>query len=288
MLLHVTHETRYAYAPAVSTAQHQVHLRPIQAGGQQLLSHELIISPQPDQCVACDDVYGNTRTYISLQQTHEELRITARSLVRTVAPREPASDMSWEQVREFFRYRRGAPYDPAAEFCFASPYVPRHEHFAAYARASFEAGRPALDATRELMQRIHADFLYESHSTDVGTPALESLRLRRGVCQDFAHVMIGCLRGMGLPARYVSGYLLTAPPPGQARLVGCDASHAWASVFLPDAGWCDFDPTNRRAPGEDYVTLALGRDYSDVSPIRGVILGGADHTLSVAVTVEPA
>jgi transglutaminase-like putative cysteine protease len=149
------------------------------------------------------------------------------------------------------------------------------------------------DAARDLMARIHEDFTYEPQATDVNTPALEALALRKGVCQDLAHVMLGCLRSLGVPARYVSGYLLTEPPPGKPRLLGSDASHAWVSVYLPaeDGGpggaWTDLDPTNNRAPGEDYVTLAVGRDYYDVSPVRGVIHGGANHTLHVAVTVTP-
>jgi transglutaminase-like putative cysteine protease len=199
--------------------------------------------------------------------------------------------MSWEQVRERLRYHRGAAWDPAAEFVFASPHVPRHEDFLAYARPSFTPGRPLLEAARELMERIHADFIYEPEATDVSTPALEALEMRRGVCQDFAHVMLACLRSLGLPARYISGYLLTEPPPGRARLVGSDASHAWVSIYLPGeegpGEWTGLDPTNRRAPGEDYVVLATGRDYSDVSPIRGVIRGGARHELHVAVTVTP-
>ena len=169
--------------------------------------------------------------------------------------------------------------------------MPRHDAFVAYARPSFSADRPLMEAAWDLMERIHEDFEYESQATEVNTPALESLAQRRGVCQDFAHIMIACLRGMGLPARYVSGYLLTEPPPGQPRLVGSDASHAWVAVWSPgrDGGgtWHDLDPTNNRARGEDYVTLAVGRDYSDVSPVRGVIHGGERHTLNVGVTVEP-
>jgi transglutaminase-like putative cysteine protease len=191
------------------------------------------------------------------------------------------------------RYHRGSHYDPASEFVFASPYVPRDDLFAAYAQASFASGRPLLEAAQDLMHRVHADFEYATSATDVNTPALEALALRKGVCQDLAHVMIGGLRSLGLPARYVSGYMLTEPAPGQPRLVGSDASHAWVSVYLPgedDApgGWADLDPTNDRAPGEDYVTLAIGRDFSDVSPMRGVIHGGANHSLRVAVTVTPA
>jgi transglutaminase-like putative cysteine protease len=219
--------------------------------------------------------------------------VIADSVVETSTIAPPEASLPWEAARERMRYHRAAHYDPASEFVFASPYVPRHEDFVAYAQPSFTAERPLLEAARDLMQRIHEDFTYETTATDVNTPALEALALRKGVCQDLAHVMLGCLRSMGLPARYISGYLLTEPAPGQARLVGSDASHAWVSVYLPGEAdapgvWADLDPTNDRAPGEDYVTLAIGRDYSDVSPVRGVIHGGTHHSLRVAVTVAPA
>ncbi len=292
MLLRVIHETAYEYAPPVKTAQHMAHLKPADNKRQQLLSHRLTVTPEPVQHSESTDVYGNTRAFFSLDSTHEELVVVADSLVSTSAPPSPAPDLTWEDVRERMRYHRDAAYDPAAEFVFASPYVPRHDDFLAYARPSFEPGRPLLEAATDLMGRIHGDFAYESEATDVSTPALEALQLRKGVCQDFAHVMLACLRSLGLPARYVSGYLLTSPAPGQPRLVGSDASHAWVSVYLPGetgaGSWCDLDPTNNRPPGEDYVTLATGRDYSDVSPIRGVIHGGAHHTLHVAVTVGRA
>ncbi|MDB5871930.1 MAG: hypothetical protein JWQ07_1372 [Ramlibacter sp.] len=291
MLLQVLHETRYVYATPVKTAQHMAHFKPANNARQQLLNHELSIDPAPAQRSEAIDVYGNTRAFFSLQGRHEELKVSARSVVSTSAPVAPQGAMSWEAVRERLRYHRGAAYDPAAEFVFPSPYVPRHENFLAYARPSFMADRPLLEAARELMERIHGDFTYETEVTDVGTPALEALDLRRGVCQDFTHVMLACLRSLGLPARYVSGYLLTSPPPGKARLVGSDASHAWASIYLPGRDgpgeWADLDPTNNRAPGEDYVTVATGRDYSDVAPIRGVLHGGANHKLRVAVTVTP-
>jgi transglutaminase-like putative cysteine protease len=292
MLLQVVHETRYDYAPPVKTAQHMAHLKPADNAMQRLLSHELEISPAPAQQHEATDVYGNTRAFFSLQSRHEQLVVRARSLVETSTPAAPQSSPPWEDVREHLRYHRGAAYDPAAEFVFASPYVPRHANFLPYARASFTAGRPLLEAARDLMRRIHADFEYTTLATDAGTPALEAMQLRKGVCQDFAHVMLACLRSLGLPARYVSGYLLTEPPPGKARLIGSDASHAWVSVYVPGpagaAGqWADLDPTNNRAPGEDYVTLAVGRDYSDVSPVRGVLHGGAKHKLRVAVTVSP-
>ncbi|WP_137895037.1 transglutaminase family protein [Ramlibacter sp. 2FC] len=298
MQLRITHETRYAYAPAVETAQHVACLQPCDTACQTVLSHSLAVLPAPAQRSQARDVYGNHRAFFSLQAPHETLSVTAVSEVRT-RPRAPvASRLAWEAVREHLRYRVGSPYDPACEFVFPSPHVPRHPAFADYARPSFAAGRPLREAAQELMARIHLDFSYVAESTEVHTPALEALAQRRGVCQDFAHIMIAGLRAMGLAARYVSGYLLTQPPPGQPRLVGSDASHAWVSVYLPDLpgadqgqGWWDLDPTNHRdgwaSPGEDYVTLATGRDYSDISPMRGVIHGGARHTLSVGVTVEP-
>jgi transglutaminase-like putative cysteine protease len=291
MLLHVVHETRYTYVPAVKTAQHMAHLKPAHNAQQQVLSHRLTVTPTPAQHSEAIDVYGNTRAFFSLKSRHEELKVVAESLVATSEPGAVDDAMSWEEVRERLRYHRSAAYDPAAEFAFASPNVPRHANFLDYARPSFGADRPLYQAAHDLMQRIHADFEYEPEATDVSTPALEALEMRRGVCQDFAHIMLACLRSLGLPARYVSGYLLTEPPPGKARLVGADASHAWVSIYLPAADgpgrWADLDPTNDRAPGDDYVTLATGRDYSDVSPIRGVLHGGANHKLRVAVTVTP-
>lgn len=298
MLLHVVHETRYRYAPAVVNAHHVVHLKPANRSGQSLLSYDLRINPAPVQLRETVDIYGNTRSYFSLQTAHESLTVVADSIVSTSVANPLQSEASlstgrpasppWEQVREQFRYRAGAAYDSASEFLFASPYVPRDEAFVEFARPSFLPGRPLPEAARDLMERIHSTMTYESESTEVNTPALEALQQGKGVCQDFAHIMVACCRAMGLPARYVSGYLLTSPPPGQPRLVGSDASHAWASVYCPGLGaWLDFDPTNNRAPGEDYVTLATGRDFLDVSPMRGVIRGGAQHILDVAVTVEP-
>ena len=262
MLLQVVHETRYDYSPPVKTAQHMSHLRPADNGHQRLLAHELTIDPLPAQVSEAVDVYGNTRAFFSLAERHDQLKVVARSLVATAVPAVIDSDLPWEEARERLRYHRAAAYDPAAEFAFASPYVPRHQAFIDYALPSFSGGRSLVDAATELMERIHDEFEYETEATDAGTPALEALGLRKGVCQDFAHVMLACLRSFGLPARYVSGYLLTEPPPGRTRLVGSDASHAWVSIYLPGDGqhgrWIDFDPTNRRSPGEDYVLLATG------------------------------
>ena len=293
MLLHVRHETHYHYTPAVENAQHAVHLRPNTGSGQTVLQHKLCISPQPEQQRDGLDVYGNSQLFFSLQCPHNQLAVMADSVVQTHARPAHTAKLAWERVRDAFRYRAGAQHNSAWEFVFASAYAPRHEAFTDFAQPSFLTGRPLLEAAHDLMTRIHSAMAYDGDSTDVETPALKALQQGKGVCQDFAHIMVACCRAMGLPARYVSGYMLTQPAPGQPRLIGCDASHAWASVYCPshDAGqagqWFDFDPTNNRAPGEDYVILATGRDFLDVSPLRGVIRGGAQHTLDVAVTVTP-
>ena len=315
MKLQVTHETRYDYQPVVETAQHMAHLRPRNTEVQKLLSHALTISPEPAQLTYTDDLYGNTRGFFSLQTPHHVLKVVADSVVLTEASLTPPPDldaMTWEMARDMFRYKAASAYDSASEFVVASPGSPRHADFVDYARPSFTPGRPLAEAAIELMTRIHTEFVYQSQSTEVDTTALAALAQKKGVCQDFAHILTACLRSYGLPARYVSGYLLTEPPPGQPRLIGSDASHAWASVYIPatperaakrrtgldgrdadgPAGmWCDLDPTNNRwgfgSPGEDYVTLALGRDYFDVSPMRGMIHGGTNHVLSVGVTVQP-
>ena len=304
MKIRVTHETRYDYASPVEMAQHVAYLRPLDTPWQAVHEHRLTITPAQDSEADATslDVYGNHRAFFSLHAPHDELSVVAQTVLSTKAlndalPNDKAlSEITWEALRDQFRYHAGAPWSAATEFSFPSPRVPRHEAFAAYARPSFAPGVSALQAARDLMHRIHADFKYETNSTEVHTPALKALEMRHGVCQDFAHIMLACLRSMGLAARYVSGYLLTTPPPGQKRLVGSDASHAWASVWLPDldkgkGGWHDLDPTNDRdgqsTPGEDYITLATGRDYSDVTPLRGVIHGGGQHSLKVAVTVMP-
>lgn len=295
MKLQITHQTLYDYTPAVDIAQHIAYLQPLDTVRQALLDHQLVITPEPAQRSAALDVYGNVREFFSLQNPHEQLTVVAHSVVETQSQPAPASAVTWEAVREHFRYSTNGHYDAAAEFVFPSPYVPRHPDFAAYAQASFHANTPLVDCARDLMHRIHREFVYESQSTQINTPAREALAQRKGVCQDFAHIMLAALRAMGLSARYVSGYLLTQPEPGEVRLIGSDASHAWVSVYVPDwpegQRWLDLDPTNDcdgwGTPGEAYVTLALGRDFSDVSPLRGVIHGGAHHTLSVGVTVEP-
>ena len=298
MRLRITHDTRYRYEPPVLTAAHMTHLTPPPTRCQDRLDARLQVHPQPASITESLDIYRNVRTFFEIASPHDELLVRASSLVETYAPDPVGSTLAWDAVRDSFVYHVGAEWHPAAEFIYPSHYVHPGEVFADYARPSFPPGRPLIDAARELMQRVHQDFTYASRSTEINTPAAEALAQRRGVCQDFSHVMLACLRSLGLPARYVSGYLLTQPPPGQPRLVGSDASHAWVAVFLPDVaaqhgghGWYDLDPTNDRhgwgAPGEDFVRLAVGRDYADISPMRGVIHGGAGHELDVGVTVEP-
>jgi len=304
MLLEITHDTHYSYDPNVEVAQHFAHLKPASQRSQQVLKSQLLIYPNPAWSDESQDDYGNMRTFFSLQNRHSELRITAKSLIQTnenvqMGP-EPENTPPWEVVREYFRYHSNTKWDAASEFLFTSPFIALRAEFAEFARANFTSGRPILEAAIDLTQRIYGEFHYVSKSTDIGTPALEALNKRQGVCQDFAHILIASFRSIGLPAKYISGYILTNPPPGQARLIGGDASHAWASIYIPtmnedgqlsEGMWCDLDPTNNRwgyeTPGDDYVHLAQGRDYADVSPIRGVIHGGADHTLDVAVTVMP-
>jgi transglutaminase-like putative cysteine protease len=296
MHLAIIHETRYSYSPAVQTAQHVAHLQPANTPCQQVLQHSLYVEPAATVQHNVD-AFCNHRAYWALTHPHEGLLVRAYSEITTSPIAPGSSAQSWESVREHFRYRGGHPADVNNGFVFGSHHAPVHEAFLAYAQSSFSPGRPLVQAATELTARMHRDFTYASQSTDINTPALEALESRRGVCQDFAHILLACLRSLGLPARYVSGYLLTQAPPGQPRLVGSDASHAWASVYVPELashacqGWFDLDPTNNRcglaSPGLDYVRLAVGRDFADVSPLRGVLQGGGAHTLEVAVTVAP-
>ncbi len=297
MRLDITHDNRYRYVPQVQPAQHVAHLQPADTPCQKVIGHWMQVEPQA-LVLHSIDAFLNHRAYWALMHPHEGLRVLARSQIETHTIDAASASRSWESVREHFRYRSGQAGDLHSGFVFGSHHAPVHEAFAAYARSCFAPGKPLQEAATELMRKIHSDFTYASQSTDVHTPALQALQARRGVCQDFAHILIACLRSLGLAARYVSGYLLTQPPEGQERLIGADASHAWASVYLPEladsacGGWFDLDPTNDRCgfgtPGEDYVVVAWGRDFADVSPLRGVLQGGQSHTLKVGVNVEPA
>jgi transglutaminase-like putative cysteine protease len=297
MRLTVIHETRYGYGVAVEQAHHIAHMRPLSSPSQQLLSHALHIEPEPAALTHSLDSYGQQRVYFELAVPHAELVVTAESVVMTHAlPPELTGKLDritmpeslpWEVVAEHMQYRSEQDFDAAREFAQASPLAPIHATFAKYAAALSGKSQPVYELAKALCQRIHTEFKYTPEATDASTPPLAAFALKKGVCQDFAQVMIAGLRSLGLAARYVSGYLLTEPPPGRPRLIGADASHAWVSVYCPKSGWLDFDPTNNCLAGESHVKLAYGRDYSDVPPLRGVIRGGGEHTLDVAVTVSP-
>jgi transglutaminase-like putative cysteine protease len=284
----VEHETRYAYAAPVSQSWQLARLSPRALPWQSVLSHSLLIEPPPDERHDAPDAFGNTVTHFVLQGAHRMLRVRMQCLVE-VGPRpQPGGPaMTWEAVREAVRTDPTLDELLPARLCEPTPLVPWSEAACAYAGASFAPGRDWLEAVTALMQRIHADFEFEPGATTVSTSVDEVLHQRRGVCQDFAHLMLACLRGLGLPARYVSGYLLTDPPPGQPRLMGVDATHAWVAAFAPGLGWVEFDPTNRQRADARYITLAWGADFADVVPLRGVILGGGEQELAVEVSVLP-
>jgi len=292
--LEVVHETRYAYANAVSLAHHLGHLQPLDDAHQSLLHFGLQIDPQPGHCSHSLDSMGNAQCHFSLAQPHRALRVRATSQVRLL-PRFPGlraeASPAWDVLAAGLRYVGRAPLQPAVEYALPSPYVPRLKELKDYAASSFPAGRPVAAGALDLMHRIHADFSYESRSTDIDTPLAQAFAQRRGVCQDFAHLMAAGLRMLGLPVRYVSGYLLTHTGAGTG-LIGADASHAWVQVWcpgtpgLPEDGWLDLDPTNDLVPGTHHVRLAVGRDFGDVTPLRGVIRGGGRHSLHVGVTTR--
>ncbi len=285
----VEHETRYAYRVPVSQSWQLAHLTPRELPWQHVLSHELRIEPATDERRDERDDFGNGVTHFAVYGPHPLLRVVMLSRVevgeRPDAKR--AGSLAWEAVRESVRSDPAQDGLAAARLSEPSALVPWSEAARAYAAPSFAAGRDWLEAVTDLMHRIHADFEFDAEATTVTTQVDEVLDLRSGVCQDFAHVMLACLRGRGLPARYVSGYLLTDPPPGRARLLGADASHAWVAAYSPRHGWVELDPTNDTLADQRYITLAWGADFADVVPLRGVILGGRGQSMEVEVSVIP-
>jgi transglutaminase-like putative cysteine protease len=284
MLLRAIHTTTYTYSDPVAVCHTEVRLSPRGGRGQTLLDHELTIEPPPRTSVARRDYFGNQVTSFSIDQLHETLRITGSSLVETRATEaiHPALTPPWEQVRDSIKRHETESAFEALQFIYASPRVAPTPAFAAYAARSFTPGRPLLECAVDLCHRIFTEFEYDRDATTVRTPVTEAMRTRHGVCQDFAHVMIGCLRSLGLPARYVSGYLRTGD-----NAIGAHASHAWVSIYVPGFDWLDLDPTNDVVPSTRHVTLAWGRDYSDVPPVQGVALGGGKQAISVDVRVTP-
>jgi transglutaminase-like putative cysteine protease len=339
LVLDVVHTTTYSYAGPVSLAHHLAHLQPLQDSHQQVLAFDLQVQPPPQHSQHSVDAYGNpqchfnhTRAYPRLVvQSSSRVRVWPRFVVGAAAGRGPGLGSSalaasvalgspaWDSLSSQLRFAVGVPHQTAVRWVQPSPHVPRLQALLAYAQSCFTPGRPVAAAALALMQQVHADFAYTSSSTTVETPLAQVLQQRRGVCQDFAHLMIGALRMLGLPARYVSGYLLTDAPgaltPDEPALLGADASHAWLQVWCPHTPglwlpggaapstssaapaatptptdavgeWLDLDPTNNRVPGAGYVRVAIGRDFSDVTPLRGVIRGGGAHTLHVGVSTQ--
>jgi transglutaminase-like putative cysteine protease len=297
----VVHDTRCDYGAPVAHAHHAAHLRPLEDDAQQVQTFDLLIEPPPVQCQGEVDAFGNWRHRFELVTPHQVLHVRSTSRV-TVAARfgglQPEASPAWEAVRQRLRYVARASFEPAVEFVQPSPYVPWQEPALAglrvWAAISLTPGRPVAEAALDLMHRLHDEWAYRPRSTEVDTPLATAFAQRAGVCQDFAHLLIGACRLHGLAARYVSGYLLTEPPAGQPALLGADASHAWVQVWCPGTpgvpadGWLDLDPTNRVVPAADHVRVAVGRDFGDVTPLRGVIRGGGTHTLTVGVTTRPA
>lgn len=287
MMYRIVHRTTYGYDPPVARARNEAHLRPRDTERQQCLSNELVVQPTPTSCAEQSDFFGNSVVSFAVDGPFDTLTVTSTSSV-SVSDREPQPPLGppWEQARDLLADDLSPDMLAAREFCFESPLVPFSVGVRSYAEASFPVGRRLVDAVSELTGRIFEDFVYDPGFTTVTTPLEEVLRFRRGVCQDFAHLAVGCLRSMGLAARYVSGYLETAPPSGEERLIGADASHAWPAVFVPGWGWLDVDPTNDQIVGSTYVTTAWGRDYSDVPPLKGIVFGGGNsQTLDVSVDV---
>jgi len=281
-LFHVTHTTRYVYQTQVAHCLNEVRLTPRTLPGQELLETTIRVEPQPAFMHRRKDYYGNEVISFEVFEKHEQLEATAESTVQVLAASADASSISWEEARDVVAAQPDSEAMLASEFIYDSPYVPSVTKLEEYARKTFTPGRPLIEAAKDLTQRINTDFKYLPKSTSIDVALAEVLRNRRGVCQDFAHVMIGALRSHKLAARYVSGYVRPGP-----KVQGAQASHAWVSVFVPGTGWVSFDPTNNLLVKDSHVTLAWGRDYGDVTPVKGITLGGAGQTIEVEVYVRP-
>jgi transglutaminase-like putative cysteine protease len=289
MLFSVKHVTWYSYTEAVPFCHNLVHLAPRDTVSQTCGEHRLTVSPAPASVERTTDYFGNAVDFFTVRGSHLSLKVTSESKVDVEpAPlRDAAGSPAWEDVVKSHRENLTSEGLAVLQFTFPSPRVPRLDALRDYAARSFGPQRPILEAVLDLNARIHADFVFDTRSTTIDTTLEEVLRMRRGVCQDFAHLAIGCLRSVGLAARYVSGYISTIAPPGRPRLVGADVSHAWASVHCGPWGWVDLDPTNNVLVSDSHVSVGWGRDYGDVCPIQGVFVGGGEHKMSVAVDVVP-
>lgn len=285
----ISHITSYQYSDPVPVSHNELHLTPRDSRRQQVRSHRLEVKPKPVTLSRRLDYFGNHVHYFSQSEGHRRLRIASYSRVTVRATPLPALDSSdaWELVARSVRAELVPSRLEALQYVFNSPSITSSAALREFAAPSFPAGKPILEGMKDLCHRIFSEFAYDGTATSVHSSAEEVLALRRGVCQDYAQLMIGGLRSLGLPARYVSGYLRTYPPPGRPRLIGADATHAWVSVFCNDLGWVDIDPTNDVFPYLEHVTIAWGRDYGDVCPVKGVFLGGGAHQMTVSVDVAP-
>ena len=282
MRYRATHTTRYRYDATVSQCQSEVRLTPRALPWQALIESRIQATPGAASTEAHKDYFGNDVTTFTILESHDRFAIVATSVVDVQPRPAPAGDTPWEAVRDELAAHARPDTLEAFEYVFDSPFVAAAAELAAYARPSFPPGRGLLEAVADLSHRIHAEFTYQPNATNIDTPLLDALKARRGVCQDFSHVMIGALRSLHLPARYVSGYLRSG-----AEYQGAEASHAWVSVYLPGTGWIDVDPTNDMRPNTGHVTLGWGRDYGDVTPVKGIALGGGQQLVEVEVRVEP-
>ena len=289
MKYRVTHSTRFGYDEAIPLSHNVVRMKPREHETQTCLHYQLIVLPSPVAKNDGFDYFGNHVTWFSLQEPHTVLRIAAQSEVEVhpAGPYDVGHGPSWEEVLQLLAIAPDREILAAREFVFESVHVPWSAELAEFARPSFPSGRPFLECVLDLTRRIHLDFKFLAGSTEIDTPVEDVFHTHQGVCQDFAHLQICCLRSLGFSARYVSGYLVTSPPPGKPRLAGADASHAWVSVFVPGTGWVEFDPTNGIMPSDGHITLAWGRDYDDVGPSRGILIGGRHHSMDVSVDVVP-
>ena len=287
MKYHIVHTTGYHYSEPASLSQNELFITPRTTPCQNVLASQLTIKPEPQYLQVRTDYFGNTAHVFMVQHPHEDLSITVDSFVETAQTNLPAqTNISWEETAERLYTRRTVEDRDASQFIFASPLIDLLPKAHEFAKVSFTPRISLIHGAKDLISRIFHEFTYDKAATSIDTTVSELLDRRKGVCQDFSHLAISCLRSLGLAARYVSGYLETLPPPGKPKLIGSDASHAWISLYVPDYGWLDLDPTNNSLCREQHVTLAWGRDYGDVTPVKGVVMGGGTHTLSVSVDVN--
>lgn len=286
---HIHHITRYNYSFPVAASHHSAHLEPCNCARQKSHSFDLKIQPEPTDLSTRVDFFGNTMHLFSIPQQHTELVLEVHSDVAIEPVEAPMPDLSpsCAEVKTFIESNTRRETNLAEQFIYTSPLIPRDPEIAAFAADFFQRDKGFLAAALDLNHYIFKNFKFDPDATDVSTPVAKVFEERRGVCQDFAHFMIAAIRSCGLPACYVSGYILTNPPPGQPRLIGADASHAWVSIFVPGIGWVDLDPTNDKWVNDEHITIARGRDYSDVSLVRGAVFGGGEQTLDIEVTVTP-